>query len=176
MNQSYKEYGRALFMLALENGKTDEYSAELQFVSDVFEENPDIYDILTSPAVYLSERLEIINKVFADNVSEHICSFLKILCEKKNILSLKDCINEYNKLVENLKDISFARIISAIELSEDDKSRIVSGLENRTGKKITAKFVTDPSIYGGIIVETDGKIFDASLRYKLKDVKEVMSR
>ena len=34
----------------------------------------------------------------------------------------------------------------------------------------------DPSLLGGLIVEMDGKIMDGSLRYRLRDVKEVMSQ
>ena len=63
-----------------------------------------------------------------------------------------------------------------IELSEDEKNRLVSKLEKTSGKNVNAEFVVDQSILGGIIVETDGKILDGSLKYKLKDVKEGMSR
>ena len=176
MTQLYKEYARALFVLSLEEGKTDEYASDLKIIEDALDTNPGFSDLLTSPAIKLSERLDMIDKVFSQSVSRYVLSFIKLMCEKKRLVCLKECIEEYRGLREEFKKISFVKVVSAVELSEDEKNRLVSKLEKTSGKNVNAEFVVDQSILGGIIVETDGKILDGSLKYKLKDVKEGMSR
>ena len=91
-------------------------------------------------------------------------------------VDLQQEIEILTKLVEETKNISDAKIISAVELSEDEKERIILKLEKESGKKIKAEYVVDKSIIGGIIIESDGKIIDGSLRYKLKDIKDVMGQ
>ena len=176
MTQLYKEYAQALFMLSLECEKTDEYALDLEKVRAVFSDNPELTDLLTSPAVYLSERLDIIDKAFSESVCEDVCSFLKLLCEKKIIQIIMECIDEFKRLHQELKNISFIRVISAVELSEGQKAKLVEKMTKTTNKNISPIFVVDKDILGGIIIETEGKILDGSLRYKLKDVKDVMSR
>ncbi len=176
MTQLYKEYAQALFMLSLEENKTEEYKKDLKTVEDAFEDNPSFYDLLLSPSIYLSERLEIVDKVFLGNVSRHILSFLKLLCEKKHLISLKDCIKEFGRLCDEMKKVSFVKITSAVELSEDEKNRIIEKLNKTSDKSVNAQFVVDESILGGIVMETEGKILDGSLKHKLKDVKEGLSQ
>ena len=38
------------------------------------------------------------------------------------------------------------------------------------------EYIVDKSIIGGLIIETDGRIMDSSLKKQLKDVKEVIQK
>ena len=49
MTESAKEYGMALFDLAKEKSKTDEYAGSLETVSEVLKSNPEFLDVLSSP-------------------------------------------------------------------------------------------------------------------------------
>ena len=174
MTKVYKEYAQALFMLSMETDNTDKIKADLDFIEEAFKSNLELMDLLTSPAVFLSERIKVIDDIFMGKVTEYVLSFLKLLCEKKHLESLYECIDEYRILFEESKNIAKAKIISAVKLSDDEKERIILKIEKTEGKKIKAEYVVDKSIIGGIIVETDGKILDGSLRYKLKDIKDVI--
>ena len=176
MTQLYKEYAQALFMLSLEENKTEQFASNLKVIEDAFDKNNEFYELLTSPAIYLSERLQIIDTTFSGSVSEYVLSFVKLLCEKKRLMELKNSIREYFRLVEEMKKISVVKVISAVELTDAEKGKLISKLEKTSDRNINAQFVVDESILGGIIIEAEGKILDGSLRYKLKDVKEVMSR
>ena len=41
---------------------------------------------------------------------------------------------------------------------------------------VEAEYEIDGSIIGGVIIEADGKVFDGSIRSRLRDVKDVMNR
>ena len=81
---------------------------------------------------------------------------------------------EYNALLDEVSKVSTARIVSAVELSEDEKMALKNKLEEISGHTILLECTVDKSILGGLIVEIDGKIADASLQRHLKDVKDVM--
>ena len=176
MTEVSKEYGTALFMLACENNKKDEYARELSLIEKMFCENAEYPEFLSSPSIPLSERISAIDNAFSDSLCEEVISFLKLLCEKGRMNCFSDSVAEYNELLVASNKITNAKITSAIELSCDEKKKIIEKLEKMLNTAIEPEYVTDGSIIGGVIIEADGKIFDGSLRTRLRDVKEVMNR
>lgn len=176
MMQMSKEYAEALFALACEENRSDEYGEALNTVSDVFEKNSEYIDLLSSPAIALNERLGLIESAFSSSLPEHIVSFLKLLCEKMRIRGFVECVSEYNKLLASTKRISTATVSSALELTSDEENALKKKLEKMCGHTVLIETIVDSSIIGGMIIEIDGKVIDASLRRRLSDVKDVISR
>ncbi len=171
-----KEYGTAFFMLASEENKRAEYAEALETVKAAFLENPQFLDMLSSPSISLNERLDSIDAVFSTALPEHLVSYLKLLCEKGRILCFIDSVEEYKALLDASERVSSARITSAVELTEDEKQRLISKLEAIEQGKVRAEYFVDPALLGGVIVELDGRIMDGSLRHRLYDIKDVMNR
>ena len=174
MMQTDKEYAEALFMLVAEEQKIEEYTKSLDIVKQLILENPDYTEFLASPAISLSERLQAIDEAFEGSMPEYIVSFLKILCENGRIRSLPGCIDEFGKLAMEISNKAEADIISAVELSDDQKKAICSKLEKITGKIIQPVYTVDKSLIGGVKIEVEGKTFDGSIRHRLQDVKDVI--
>ena len=174
MMQTDKEYAEALFMLVAEEQKIEEYTKSLDIVKQLILENPDYTEFLASPAISLSERLQAIDEAFEGSMPEYIVSFLKILCENGRIRSLPGCIDEFGKLAMAISNKAEADIISAVELSDDQKKAICSKLEKITGKIIQPVYTVDKSLIGGVKIEVEGKTFDGSIRHRLQDVKDVI--
>ena len=65
---------------------------------------------------------------------------------------------------------------SALELTEEEKTKLSSGLEKRFRSTVEAEYVIDESLIGGILIEADGKVIDGSVRTRLRDIKDVMNR
>jgi len=175
MNDAPKEYGTALFSLALEENSKEEYFNALKTVKSLFDENEEYLDMLSSPALSVGARLEALNEAFEKAVPENVLSFLKLLCEKGRIAQLNEAINEYFELYNASEKIIDATVTSATDLSDDEKCRLIAKLEKTHSCKINPEYITDPSLIGGITVELDGKILDGSIRQKLREVKEVIN-
>ena len=176
MLQMSREYAEALFSLACEEQKMEEYGAAMDTVLGIFAENAEYVDLLSSPAISIGERLEIIDAAFSSLLPEHVLSFLKLLCEKMHLRSFADCVSHYNKLLSASKQIAFAKVISAVMLTPDEIEALRQKLAKMCGKSVELETHTEPSVLGGMIIEIDGKVIDASLRRHLSDVKDVISR
>ncbi len=176
MSEISSEYAKALFMLALEKECSKEYKETLQLVLDVFHKNPVYKDFLSTFAIPLEERLNALDKAFKDSIPGDVLSFLKILCEKKRIQEFSECAEQYMAMYDEIAKISNAKITSAVELTEEEKMSLREKLEKKIGHKILIECVVDESIIGGLIVETDGKIMDSSLKKHLKEIKDVIKR
>lgn len=174
MAEMSKEYGTALFMLACEEGKTEEYCSSLDIVANVLSENEEYVTFLTSPNIPVAERVAAIEQAFADFVPEHIVSFLQLLCERSRIGGFSECVKEYKILLDASKHTSVAKVTSSVPLTKEETVRLKEKLEKISGNSVILDCRTDESLIGGIVVEIDGKVIDGSLRRRLHEVKEVM--
>ena len=175
MAQRSKEYGEALFSLALECGKADEYSTALDTVLTVFNENPEYVDFLASPSIPKAERVDALEKAF-NSMPEHIVSFVSLLCERGRIREFDACVKEYKELLDASKHISTAKVVSAAALTDSEKEKLQIKLEKMSGQTVMLDCSVDESLLGGLIIEIDGKVMDGSLKRRLHEVKEVISR
>ena len=175
MAEISKEYAEALFSLACESGTEGAVLDALVLVSDTMAQNPDYALFLSSPGISLEERIATVDQVFGASVPEHVVSFLQLLCEKRRIQYLTECIEEYRKLWNAAHAVVVAKVTSAVPLTEEEQAGLKKKLE-RDGATVMLDCHVDPAILGGIIVETNGKVIDGSLRHQLLEVKEVINR
>ncbi|MCQ2440278.1 MAG: ATP synthase F1 subunit delta [Clostridia bacterium] len=174
MSESSREYAEALFMLSRENNSSDEFENALDLMCELFDANPEYVELLSSPVISKKERSEILSNTFGDSLPEYVFSFIMMLCENGHIKDYKDCFNEYKTLNKDAKMVVTAKVTSAVELSMDEKAKLVKKLEKICKKTVVPEYVIDESIMGGVIVEADGKILDGSLKRRLSEVREVI--
>lgn len=174
MKEISREYAMALFDLAQEQKCEKEYSEYLKEILSLFDDNTEYYDLLASYNIPYQERITLIDKALGGKYPEFIVSFMKLLCEKGRITLFSDCVNEYFELLKAKEKISDARIISVVELSEEEKTKIVNKLEKISGKKIVPHYEINSDILGGVLIYMDDTVIDGTLKNKLKNVKEVL--
>jgi len=83
---------------------------------------------------------------------------------------------ELQSLVDTYQGIARADVITALELSEEDKQQIRDRLSQVTGKNITITTKVDPSLVGGLVARFDGKLLDASTKNRLEALKKEISQ
>ena len=152
MSEIEKEYAKALFMIALESEMVTEYEKALDFIVDVFHETPMYMEFLINPGIALRDRLDAVDDAFSKIIPKDVISFLKLLCKKGNIRKFYDCTTQYKRLTDMFLNTSKAKIISAIELTIEEKKTIVEKLKKISGHTVIAEYIVDKSILGGIII------------------------
>jgi F-type H+-transporting ATPase subunit delta len=65
-------------------------------------------------------------------------------------------------------------VISAIELDEQQRSKILSDLRARYGDRLEVRYGVDPSLIGGLIIRIGDQVLDNSLRSRLSAVQRSM--
>ncbi|MBQ3115166.1 MAG: ATP synthase F1 subunit delta [Clostridia bacterium] len=176
MNDLSREYAEALFSLAIEENSSEQYGKELDLVYNSLRENPQYEEFLSSPSIPLSERQSAFHKAFESHISEYVMSFVKLMCEKRYIKYFGDCVLQYKKMLEESKSIAKAQVKSAVSLTEKEKKALKEKLEKISGKTVFMECTVDQSIIGGLIVEMDGKVINASIHKHLNDIKDVIDK
>lgn len=173
-NKVAMEYSQALFILACEEKKEKEYLDELKLTESLILKDPEYMLLLSSPNVRREEKLSVLEAAFSDHLSEHVMSFLLLLCEKGRITDLKLCVDDYERLYNERCKILVARVTSSVELTEGEKEKIRLALQKKRGVTVELICNVDESILGGVVIETEDTVIDGSLKTKLRNVKEVM--
>ena len=176
MAQISKEYAEALFALACEESKENEFMAALEKIGKVFEETPEYTEFLASPSIPLQERLNAIAASLGETLPEYVLSWLQLLCEKGRIGYFSKCVEEYRALLNAQKSVVTAKVISAVPLTEGELKALKQKLEKISGSTVLPVCSIDDSLLGGVVVEINGKVIDGSLRHRLHRVKEVMEQ
>ncbi len=161
-------------MLATEENAVDAFYTDLKSVKAAFDANAEYVELLLSPSISKTDRLDCIEAVFGGKVSTHILSFLQLLCEKGKISELATVFVEYEKLREAIGQTAEAVVTSAVALNDTQCKKLIEALQKRTGKKIILKTVIDKSVLGGLKVTLDGEVIDGSVKQGLKRVREVI--
>jgi F-type H+-transporting ATPase subunit delta len=175
MTDLAKEYGTALFALAMEENAAKEYAAALDLVREALEQEPEYLTFLISPSIPVRERIAAIETAFAQQVPEQVLSYLSLLCEKGRMACFWDSVEAYRALLDASQRVSKAKVTSAAELTLEEKEKLKCKLEAMCQGSVEPEYFLDEALLGGLIVEIDGKILDGSLRHRLQEVKEVMN-
>ena len=176
MNDLGKEYGTALFSLAAENDKKEEYFDCLQKILKVFAQNGEYVSFLSSKSIPKQERIKCVDEVFGEDIGEYVLSFLKLLIEKGEISSFFEAEKTYSDLFKASKHILSVTVKSAVELSQEQRQSLKQKLEKKYGCKTQIDYKIVPELLGGIVVETSDNVLDGSIISGLQQLKEVISQ
>lgn len=176
MTEISKEYAEALFALACEMDEQEAVMRALETVMKDMEEQDGLMALLSSPAIPLTERVAVIERCYATCLPETVVSFLQLLCEKGRIGLVGACVKEYRRLLDVSRSVKAVKVTSAVPLTLAEQAALTAKLERASGCTVQLLCTVDPSLLGGMIVEMDGRVTDGSLRHRLQEVKEVITR
>lgn len=134
--------------------------------------SPDLKAFLENPIVSRLDKNDVIRQVFVNNVSNVVFNFLVLLVENNRFNILETVVAEYSNKMNKINNIVKAKVISAVELAESMKSRLIEKLEYKISKKVIANYEIKPEIIAGLVIEINDKTIDTSLKTKLNSIKK----
>lgn len=169
-----KAYSQALFEIALENECLDEINNDLIQCKKVFEDNPELVKLLASPVITIDEKISVINKIFGE--IGIIRDFICVVTQKGRIAYFSEIAEDFTGKYNEHNNIAKMTVITSLALKAEQREKLISKLEDKSGKKVILAEKVDPSILGGIILEYDNSRIDNSVRGKLEAVAKQLKQ
>ena len=166
-----KEYGRALFELAEEAGRTEAIIEDLKTVNLAFTQNPKYKTLLDTPALPKDERLALIDKAFA-GADEYVLNVIKMLCEKRAVHLFSAASDTFYLLYDEARGIERVEAVTAVSMTDGQIAAMKAKLEAITGKTVVLINKLDPAIIGGVVLRYSGVQLDGSIKTRLDDFKK----
>ncbi|MBV9302299.1 MAG: ATP synthase F1 subunit delta [Acidobacteriaceae bacterium] len=128
---------------------------------------------LLSPAVSKTRKQAVISRL-ADEMKFHriIRNFLLVVARHRRIRELSGIGKSFASIVDERLGWIPAEIVSAKELTAEQREQIERALGTKIGKFIRAHYKVDPALLGGIRADVASRQYDASLRGRLETMRQ----
>lgn len=172
-----ERYAQALFDLADETKALDAVRADLRSLRAAWGESADLRRLATSPVIAAEDQVKGLTAI-ADKAKFNATTkkFLGLLAANGRARDLTGVIGAFEALYAKKMGVVAAEVVSAQALSAAQLKSIQSALRTALGKDPETTVRVDPSILGGLKVKVGSKLFDASLKTKLDQMKFALKR
>ncbi len=175
MEEIAEVYGRSLFEVATEHGKTDEIREQLGAFADALDDNRDLAIFFFSPYFSTQEKKDGLTRAL-EGADDTFVNFLELLIEKHRMPAIFRIRRHLDTLWEQEHQILPVQVATAIALDEEVVRQLGAQIEKTTGQRIELTASVDPQIIGGIVLRVGNSILDASIRNRLENLRKAVAR
>ncbi len=167
-----QRYANALMEFSGEKLSKEDIFSQIKDVQTSLNNSDDLQKVMSSPIVSNDEKKGVINKIFGNNINEIVLNFLNLLIDKNRFNIFNSIVKEYKNELNRQNGLLEIKIVSAIELNDNEKAMIKVKLQKILNKEIELDWATDSSLIGGLVFEAGDNIVDCSLQHKLQEINK----
>lgn len=171
-----RRYAKALYEIALQDGRTVEVEQELQTLVSALNHDESVQKFLLSPNISRSEKWNVLEGVLGDKLSKPVVSMARLLVERERTDVLPDILDAYVKITGEALGLADAIVYTAHPLTDEEQRAIESEFGTMLNKKIRVQSHIDKELLGGIKVRIGDVIYDGSLSGKLERLEKSFRR
>src|SRR5210317_496027 len=159
-----RPYARALFELASEENKLQQWQDNLQQAA-VIAADADMLDMFEQPAILAAEMAEMFLSVAAAAgvaADADFSNLIRLLAENDRLAALPAISSQFETLKQEAEGKIEVMVRSAQELSAEQQQSIASSMAKRLGKEVSITTEIDTSLIAGAIVTAGDLVIDGS--------------
>lgn len=169
-------YAKSLISLAIEKKDLDLVFNDMELIVNTCSENRDLVALLKSPIVHADKKESILVSIFGEKIGNITNQLIKVIVRKKRESLLPEIAKAFVNFYKVEKNITVAKVISAIPLTKELRDRISDVVKKMKGSEVELEEIVDRGIIGGYILKVDDKQVDASMIRRIADLKKEFSR
>jgi F-type H+-transporting ATPase subunit delta len=170
-------YARA-FLDVVTSAKLDTAALDKQLADfeATWDGSPELQTFFQNPAVAATQKVGILDKLNAKlGLQKELRNLLAVLIDNGRIGQVHEVAAAYRAELRDRLGIREAEIVTARELSTDERNTLIAGVGKLAGARIEAQFKLDQSILGGAVVRIGSTIYDGSVRGRLERLREALT-
>jgi F-type H+-transporting ATPase subunit delta len=154
----------------------EESEDELFRLARTVEGSPDLNSVLTDPDIPVPTRVAIVDDLLADRVqhlTRRLVGYAVRTGRGRDLVATLDWLVDRAAAERNLK---VADVRAAIDLDEDQRSRLADSLSRVVGRSVEVRVTPDPSLIAGMVAVVGDLLVDGSVRHRLDQLKIDLSK
>lgn len=138
-----------------------------------WEGSAELRTFFENPAIPAAQKV-----AFLDNLNsrlglqKQLRNLIAVLIDNGRIGYVNDVMQMYRRQLQERQGIRPAEIVTARELSAEERQALVADVAKLADGRVEATFKLDKSILGGTVVRIGSTIYDGSVRGRLDRLKE----
>ena len=168
-------YALALFELADERKVLDEVAGDLRALKTMLADSADLQRLIRSPVLSRADQGAAIAALLKRSEAKELTrNFVALAATNRRLFALPRMIDAYLAELARRRGEVTAEVTAANKLTDAQAQSLTETLKKLVGAKVTVDIKIDPELLGGLIVKLGSKLFDSSLRTKLRKLELAM--
>jgi len=165
-------YASSFLRNSIEKNTLDRTSSDMQYILAAFQSSRELQLAMESPVIKSELKERILSDIFAEKVDADTMSFIKFIVSKGRESLLHSIATRFLEMRDEHLGIVQASVLSAFELTSDQKTQIQEKFEKMLGKKVILNYQINEDLLGGFVAKIGDTIFDASVKHQLNQLKK----
>lgn len=167
-------YAKAL--LGSVGDSVDSVVGELEaVVRECLDRHPQLEQALSSPRISQEQKETMLDRIFNGRIDGRLLNFLKILCRRGRIDSLRAVQMTATELREEQLGRQRVTVTSSQPLTDEQRATIAQKMREFDGKEAILIEKIDPAILGGVILRIGDKVLDGSVLGKMQSIRSAVA-
>lgn len=172
-----RRYASALLALAEEQNSSDIVRRDLSELLGSWRESRELRTVFENPSVSQISRRTILRELAqASGMHPLLRDTLLLLSDRRRLSHLPEVAEAFELLAEQKSGRVRAEVVSATQLPQEYYDNLRQVLERVTGKQVVVAPSVDPSLIGGVVTRVGDHVFDGSIKHRLVELKDELSR
>jgi len=166
-------YAKSILDLAVERNSLEPVLTDMQTLQAICAASPEFRLMLESPVIKGDKKLSILLEVLkTQQLNELTKGFINLLVSKGREYFLPEISGAFVAQYNELKNIRTVKLTTATAVNDSIKNNILAKVSGfMPADKVNLETSVDESLIGGFVLEMGDKLFDASVKKKLNDVR-----
>ena len=166
-----KTYGDALFAVASEENRMDEFFESAKAVSQILRTSKDFSKLMNHPKIIKEDKVKIVEETFHAQVPKEMIGLMTLMISKGRVDEMTSVFDYFVDLVKEEKKIGKADVTTAIALNDEQKAKVEEKLLQTTQyQTFEIRYRVDESLIGGMVIRIGDRVVDSSVKTKLCDL------
>ena len=165
-------YAKALIDIAQEQKQLDAVNNDIVGIKAMVDNSKELNNLMKSPIVKADKKHAVLKQLISGKVQPSTEAFINLMVSKGREYYLPEILAAFVEQYKKLNNIVTVKLTTAHVLDDQTKSNILSKIENGlNGSKVDLQTSVQESLIGGFVLESNNKMFDASIARDLKNIK-----
>ena len=135
----------------------------------------ELRSFFVNPAIPAVEKVVILDKLNEKlRLQKVLRNLLAVMIDNGRIGQVREVAEAWRAELQQRMGIRQAEVVTARELSPEDRSALLAEIGKLAGARVQASFKLDASILGGAVVRIGSTVYDGSVRGRLDRLKEAL--
>lgn len=169
-----RPYARAAYARALEEDSgLGKWSKMLGLLAETVSHER-VRRALDNPVLSTRDEAKLLIDILSDDLSDEAGNFVQVLAQYGRISVLPHIWEQFELLKANHEKTMDVEVISAFEVSEEEKEQLMSSLRARLQREINIDARVEAGLLGGVIIRAEDTVIDNSVRGKLAKLSQAL--
>lgn len=167
-----RRYAKALFELSAKEKSSEGVRDGMEELDRAIRTNPDLMNLCRNPIYRAEEKIKTLGALLARiRGAELLIRFVEYLVRKNRLVHLSEITRIFASLVDEAQGKQSVRVRAARPFSAQQEEGFRKKLERIFDRKVELTLEEDPSLIGGMVILAGSRVYDASLRGRLRELR-----